>query len=268
MDAMLTDKPRFVHLHIPKTAGTALRQAMERLLGRNFRVAPHLHEGNVEEYYGTDHALFSGHFGFPAARRLGGDIITMLRHPVDRLVSLHAFWRQCHKEGTEVSQKTRLAARYSFEEFLCIDDDPYIVEELLNRMTWQLSHGGLLFQRTEARMAGVDEDQLIETALRNLADCRVVGIQEDMASFCEELGEVLGIQIDVPQANVTGERPALADLSARALRLASRWTYLDTELYHRVCRARLGRRIPMPAANAAWMHMPVPAARPPVALVA
>ena len=47
---------------------------------------------NPDEY-----DVFSGHYGYHTAATLGGDMITVLRSPVDRFLSVYYFWRQLHE---------------------------------------------------------------------------------------------------------------------------------------------------------------------------
>lgn len=232
---MEQSRPRVVHVHIPKTAGTALRLAFEKRLQPRYRVAPHLTEENAEAFAKQDFAFFSGHIGYPTAQRVGGRMITVLRNPVDRLVSTYYFWRELYAKGIESAVKARLAAQYSLEQFLSITDEPQLFEEFANRMCWQLSHGSSVGQRRVAREGGVTDDALLATAMQNLSSFAVVGIQEDMGQFTTDLKTVFGVEVPVDHVNVTGERAALSELPASVFRAAYTWCYLDIQLYMYAC---------------------------------
>ena len=63
---------RIVHLHIPKTAGTAFRSAFQKAADGKLRIFPHYDE---RQYVGIDPShfdFFSGHFGYETAVKLGG----------------------------------------------------------------------------------------------------------------------------------------------------------------------------------------------------
>ncbi|MBY0330135.1 MAG: sulfotransferase family 2 domain-containing protein [Acetobacteraceae bacterium] len=232
---MQPSSPRVVHIHIPKTAGTALRLAFEKKFNPTLRVAPHLTEENAAQFMAEDYAFFSGHIGYPTAQKIGGRMLTVLRNPVDRLVSTYYFWRELYAKGIERAVKTRLASQYSLEQFLAIGDEPQLFEEFANRMTWQLTYGSSLGQRRAAREAGVTDDVLLSTAIANLSGFAVVGIQENMGQFLADMKAAFGVELPLQHANVTEERAALADLPASVFRAAYEWAYLDIQLYMWAC---------------------------------
>jgi hypothetical protein len=232
---MQATNQRVVHIHIPKTAGTALRLAFEKHLQPPLRVAPHLTEENADSFAKEDYAFFSGHIGYPTAQRLGGRIVTVLRNPIDRIVSTYYFWRELYAKGIESAVKARLASQYSLEQFLAITDEPQLYEEFANRMVWQLTHGSSLPQRRLAREKGVTDDALLAQAMQNLSSFAVVGIQEDMDQFVTDLKTTFGVDLPVQHVNVTGERAALSDLPASVFRAAYEWAYLDIQLYMYAC---------------------------------
>jgi hypothetical protein len=232
---MESSSQRVVHIHIPKTAGTALRLAFEKKFQPMLRVAPHLTEENAQSFMGEDYAFFSGHIGFPTAQRIGGRMLTVLRNPVDRIVSTYYFWRELYAKGIENAVKARLASQYSLDQFLSITDEPQLFEEFANRAVWQLTYGSSLAQRRAARESGVTDDVLLATAMRNLDGFAAVGIQENMGQFLVDLKARFGVDLPLEQVNVTSERAALADLPASVFRAAYEWAYLDIQLYMYAC---------------------------------
>ena len=76
-----SERLRIVHLHIPKTAGTSLRTAFEQQFRDHLRVFPHWDEAKIAAAAPQDYDFYSGHIGFNTAKRLGGDIVTVFRHP-------------------------------------------------------------------------------------------------------------------------------------------------------------------------------------------
>jgi hypothetical protein len=82
---------RIVHIHIPKTAGTALRSAVAEANNGEYRVFPHYDEIKFVNIAAEDYDFYSGHIGYHTAAALNGNIITVLRNPIDRFVSVYFF---------------------------------------------------------------------------------------------------------------------------------------------------------------------------------
>jgi hypothetical protein len=229
---------RVVHMHVPKTAGTALRIAFEQ----QYQPARRFTDFNEAKYKDIDPAqydFFSGHFGFNVAERLGGEIVTVLRNPVDRFMSVYYFWRQLHETGVERSSNTVLASRFSLGQFALIKDHPGLLEECHNRVTWQIAFGSNLSQRQFLRSKGCDDDAVYSMATANLAKTAAVGVQEDLRSFTAQLKAKFGIDLALKRINITKQRPAVAEMSVATRRAIQDWVYMDTELYHHVLREGL-----------------------------
>jgi len=227
------DKPtsRLLHLHVPKTAGTAVRNALQKAKGGSLRIFPHYDERKFKGINVDDYDVFSGHFGFQTASEIGGDIITILRNPVDRFLSVYYFWRELHATGAEISPNTIIASKYSIDDFVTIKDEPFMLEEFFNRATWQIAYGSSLSHRREMRVAGQSDQKIYQIALTNLSKFAVVGIQEDIPAFARQFVEKFGIEISVSKINVTKDRFSSGDINVRTLREIHDWLYLDIELY-------------------------------------
>jgi hypothetical protein len=224
---------RLLHLHVPKTAGTAVRVALERACGGTLRVFPHYDEQRYTDVTPGEYDVYSGHYGFKTATRIGGDIITVLRNPVDRFLSVYYFWRQLHESGVEVTPNTIAASRFNIDDFVSLRDEPFLIEEFSNRVTWQLAHGSSLVQRREFRLQGKTDEDVFRTAVGNLTSFAVVGVQENLTEFVDRFKARYKFELKVDRINVTKERPSAADISVAALRRIHDWVYLDLELYER-----------------------------------
>jgi Sulfotransferase family len=228
--------PRIVHLHIPKTAGTALRVAFKEAAGGTLRIFPHYDE---RQYIGIDasqYDFYSGHFGFKTATQLGGEILTILRNPVDRFVSVYYFWRQLFEKGVEQSQNTFLANKYPLREFVKIRDEPSLLEEFYNRMTWQIAHGSSLALRRELREEGKSDDDIFKLALANLSSFSVVGVQERLGAFQLAVEQKFSVALKIRKANVTGVRAEVEEIDTVTIRAIQDWSFMDLELYHHACK--------------------------------
>lgn len=90
------DRPRLAFLHVEKCGGTTLHAMLSSQFAPD-RICPERHEGlgdwTINELAAFE--LFSGHFDLSLCRSIPGRvrIVTMLREPKARLLSLYHFWR-------------------------------------------------------------------------------------------------------------------------------------------------------------------------------
>ncbi len=229
---MSTAETRILHLHIPKTAGTAIRQAFG-LVTTGLKVYPHYDERMYRDAAADEYDLFSGHYGFDTARRLGGNVISVFRNPFDRFVSVYYFWRQLYQEGVERTRKTELAMKFPLDEFVLISDDLILVEEFYNRMTWQVACGSSIAQRHEQRAAGKSEEDIFAMANKNLQNFALIGLQDRMEDFSAGLKGKFGVNLKIKPINVTEKRVPLADIKMSTRRRIYDWIYMDVALYER-----------------------------------
>ena len=222
-----------VHLHIPKTAGTALRLAFERnrqrvcIIGSNF-----VYE--AEKHAEID--LFTGHAGFrtiaeqPALR---DKVVTILRDPYDRIASYYYHLLTLHREGLESSPRTDLASKYNLNDFLGVRDHPHLITDLYNAATWQLVwdahiHERVAFRREQPLMLDAD---LVARAKVNLSSFLVVGLQDRLPAFVTDLQEKTGFTVTLASDNANPSREPFASLSAATRRRMRDWIELDLEIY-------------------------------------
>jgi hypothetical protein len=227
---MSTVETRILHLHVPKTAGTAIRVAFG-LPRHNLKVFPHYSEHLYKDAVADEYDVFSGHYGYDTAARLGGRIITVIRNPFDRFISTYYFWRDLYERGVERSRHAELAARFSLDEFAQILDDAAMLAEFYNRATWQIAGNTNLAYRMEKRGQGWTDEDVFALACRNLTSFSLVGIQERMRDFKVGLERRFGIFIVIRQVNVTKARLALADVPLPTRRHIYRWVAMDMALY-------------------------------------
>lgn len=226
---------RIVHVHIPKTAGTAVRHAVEKAMAGRMRVFADHDWRSFVDLDPQGHDFYSGHIGFDQADRIGGRLITVLRDPIERFLSVYYFWRHLYQTGAERHRKTALAMNYSIDEFVLMRDEPVMNEELFNAMTWQLATGAQQDHRQEWRDAGRTEEELFATALHNAQRFDVLGIQDDPVALAASLYRLLGMAVHLDVVNAT--RPPEGSSSSLRLQTLQRiheWVYLDIELYRRV----------------------------------
>ena len=234
---------RIVHMHIPKTAGNSFKTAMEQSSIRNMRVFPHWHEEEYHSFSPEDYDFYSGHIGYDTARKIGGEIISVFRHPVDRFISVYYFWRYLHNANIEVREATVIASKYSLEEFAKIRDVMALSEELDNRMTFQTAFGSGSRHRQRLRTEGKTDEAIFTMAARNVETFPVIGIQENLQEFETNIRKRYGVDLSIGSINQTEKRLPIEDISFSTKSRILEWVYMDLELYQHVlqlCRERMG----------------------------
>jgi hypothetical protein len=133
----------------------------------------------------TRPAVVLGHFRFRdehAAHLDSAHFVTVLRDPVDRLVSLYRYRRW--KEGVDVPFTGTLA-------------------EFLETPRWQKE--GHLYVDTFCGRDGLDprSDEAVDAAAANLRRFAAVGLLDRLDGFSATVGSLLGTPVDIPRWNAT-----------------------------------------------------------------
>jgi hypothetical protein len=201
--AGMTIARKIVQIHIPRTAGTAIRGAFARVFGGNriHLAGPHAKFGEIDRNL---YDVFSGHFGYSRGTQIEGDLVTVLRDPVDRLLSYYYTLRRFRAAQSEMSHRTQLAHSYKLCDFVHLCDDPHLIEDLFNTMTWQIAFGSTQQERMELKSSGCfSDDTLIQMAMDNLTRFRLVGFQENIDLFAREIAKLYSIEFTVMRENAT-----------------------------------------------------------------
>lgn len=194
-------------LHVPKCAGTSLRLILENAFAARDILSPY-----AGRYYPQDlidiarepvHRFYRGHFrwALPAALPdLDWQVVTVLRHPVDRLLS-RFYYLQQHQFIHQ--QKT-------FEEWF--ENDLALTDTLTVHLTSRADNGtgaGRLYVQSASREA-------LAEALTNLEQCAVVGLFENLEDSVNLLAWHLGFLPPdlLPRNNQTSKRPAVEEITA------------------------------------------------------
>ncbi len=184
--------------------------------------------------------LVWGHYDLPALRRLGPhrQVLTLLRDPADRLVSLYRYWRSVAPDALGPASENllpRFAQRLSLLDFLACDDPLLLAATdnfYLRRLTGRYpAHGHLTL--------GPDD---LADALAALASIAGVGITEDMPHSLRRFAALLGLpppaaiarlnETDTNHRNNPRHHPAPAVALTPAIRAAlDIRTKLDQVIY-------------------------------------
>jgi hypothetical protein len=216
-----------IFIHIPKTAGMSLREIVRRVYpgDRSVFIYSHdpVHLDALRQDVQRAEAVY-GHFSFGVHDLFGIEAryVTMLRRPVDRVVS---FFR--HEASHADNEYYRLIA------------DGMTLKDLLRGEQCHQVNNHMVRILSGHPDAGVTHDRgLLDQAESNLAThFDAVGITERMDESVALIGRTLGwpAQSSVPRVNVLrGRRSFVLDEETRAEIL--RYNALDVELYDRVVR--------------------------------
>lgn len=223
---------RLTFIHIPKTGGTSLTRALiesyppeDSYPGRFFEHFDRLGPEALGRY-----RLFAGHMGFEQARRIGGGMVTVLRDPVDRVVSLHSFFNGIDERLVAQDRGALLARRLTLEEF-ARSSDPDAEAYVLDAQTWQLAFDPTV--PTRHRWRHLTGEELLGVALRNLARMEVVGLFEELDRAFERISRRFRLPeaARLPHFLRTPGRPRLRDIPEETRRLIADRVGLDLRLY-------------------------------------
>lgn len=229
-------------IHVPKTGGTSLRQALQRALGDRLLVSER-EEGLFQRPfsdYGPGAMLF-GHLSWDMCLAFGASArFTVLREPIERCVSQVQHWITDHGEAVETTdygmrRRVVLPERgfaWNVEHLIETQDIPQY-RALCDAQVHQLA--GHHIERTPSERADV-----LQQARANLAACDLVGITEDLPRFVRGLSHLVGQELDVgiEKAGLHRARDLAVSLPAAARAKLRRVNELDLELYQAAVAAR------------------------------
>jgi hypothetical protein len=230
---------RTFFLHIPKTAGTSLREVVLEHYPPNRTIEVYSHgPADLEEMRRKAHdaVVVYGHFSFGFHELLGTDgrYVTLLRNPVDRVVSF--FQHQSRDPASEYGEKIAggMTLKNLLESEQCHQVNNHMVRILSGHLSVETTHNRALLERAEANID---------------AHFDVVGITERMDDSLQLIGRTLGWKPrrSVPVLNVDPGRGSLS-LDDQTRDAIVEFNRLDVELYERVVadfeRRRARRRSP------------------------
>ncbi len=228
-----------IFIHIPKTAGTSLRQAIgqayepdERLYlydamkrdrampRRDFVVLPE--DERAELRFIMGHIPFGLHQHVPREARY----VTVLRDPVDRVVSHYYHYRHVARAGD---------GSRSAEERRLIESEDVSLQEWVFDLR-RVEADNRLVRYISGRLDvpyGACTDSMLTQALENIEEhFEMVLFAEDMPASVRALGSRLGFFIPMKaRANVNLMRPGKTDLDPRVLDRIRELNRLDMRLY-------------------------------------
>jgi hypothetical protein len=196
-DVAALEAKRLVFLHIPKCGGTTLHDMLVDWYGAE-NMHPERHNG-LYFYSARDLAsktLFSGHYDYYATQLVPGRrrVITFLRDPRSRLISLYNFHRSHRDDLIERFNLTlaRWANLYDIDAYFA---NPQVRAHpaINNSITRHLSNQPQLGRASgNVEAGGKAVEVLREQAMKNLEKCDFVGLMEEYVTSIQRLADLLG----------------------------------------------------------------------------
>jgi len=183
---------KFIHVHIPKTAGTKVKTTITNVLKSSGIVYPvELHpEGYcMELMYYTDgelnrYDLITGHFGFGVVNRVSDEFrsVVFFREPAERILSLFHHWQKLF--GNMYSDM-------DINDFLSCSNQS-VMENTDNAQAWQMIHG--YDKNSRNKFSGLSKKELLSKAKKNIDRIDFVGIQEEMPLSMQKFSDKFGVK--------------------------------------------------------------------------
>jgi len=242
---------KFVFLHLPKTAGVALRQAILRN-NPGLRMLPARDMVEISAFSTRElnaYDFFAGHFDWSYLDCLEGErfVFTLLRPPYDRVVSQYAYLKSlATSRGPELSPELHpneylIHSRSALEYFEIADIQwrDMVLDNFDNLYSHFYFHRGYRGQRM-ARRSRTSRERVLEVAIANMARLDYVATFANLERDLRRLEHLTGLAFanDLRRENVgpegsRGKRETTMgiDPSGRLQALFEEFSELDRRLY-------------------------------------
>jgi hypothetical protein len=218
-------KSRLCFLHIPKAAGTSIIALMRQALGSD----QVLHAESRAllwapmEYLLCHYRAIAGHFlmrTVPDSLFERTFVFTILREPVDRLLSLYYYWRSVESDyGGEVGLTRQL-------------DLPALLDRCESSRLWVWSNWQT-YMWSGLTHRDFAPERALSLAKRNLEKLAFIGFYEELETSIRDLREACGWNAaqTLPVLNVTPGRKRFDEIDADTRSRLVELNRLDSELY-------------------------------------
>ncbi|WP_372886610.1 sulfotransferase family 2 domain-containing protein [Shimia sp.] len=187
----MTLSKNIVFVHVPKAGGSSVRSFIARQVNRDdiFPETELHHFPRYERLEPRAPMLFMSHLGFEFVRAAQADCFVLMRHPIERLLSLYSYSQ--HPGGNVPVISPQISSGKTVLEFFN-SDHPAIRMNIDNAQTWQIASGYSARHRELRLKNGATMDRISAQAIRNLGEFQVVGTLEDMPGFYRSVAAYFG----------------------------------------------------------------------------
>lgn len=230
----MTQSPRVVFLHIPKTAGQSVHTYLHGLFGPDAiapaRVNTQLFRMSVPEI--RRYRVYSGHLDWCLLDCLPEPrfVFTILRDPMDRILSFYLYLRE---EATRLSPEELAQPHHQgMHAALTLTPDEYFVSPKNKIRTFLDNHYDNFYANYLAgrsydarqrllglRNQGLDENRLLELAVANLSSLSRVYVIDRLDQLEADLVSVAGPGTTPPKRGMSSTRVNVGDGGTREQRM-------------------------------------------------
>ncbi|MES2072032.1 MAG: Wzt carbohydrate-binding domain-containing protein [Pseudomonadota bacterium] len=236
---------RTIFDHIPKTAGTSVKEALAAAIGERGEMPGVSYPHHIVIKTAGQRRFIGAHMWFFSGEKLaaGWYYCTLLRDPVDRFLSQYYFHR-AHREqvldGSMLDPVVITAVKHDLEDYLA-DQSGEIRRSYVNM---QAAH---FARRVCPTPENLNDRQLLDAAISSLESYDLVGIFSDTQGFVDAYCQDLDLHPQrLPVLNVTRERKHAHDFPGALIEQVKRSNQVDFSLYD-WARQRFARRRHGPA---------------------
>ncbi len=229
-------KKNVVFVHIPKAGGTSIRSFMgSQVDSKNIFDEKDLHHfPRFENLKIQRPMLFMSHLGFDFVKDAQADAFVLLRHPIERLLSLYSY---VMFPGNNIPL---IGSRYiepmSLSEFFS-SDRPEIRMNIDNAQIWQVASGYSARHRELRLKNGATLDRIAYQAAKNLDEAVVFGVLENLEGFYQGIVDYFGTQtsrkINPEKKNISQHRVQWDELNASEKKLVENCVTNEWDLYEK-----------------------------------
>nr|WP_299500559.1 sulfotransferase family 2 domain-containing protein [uncultured Rhizobium sp.] len=224
-------KKHFSFVHIPKAGGTSITEMLFELVEPE-EIFPREELFNYPLFSDIsaplNPSLFISHFGYNFYRGAGGSCMTVMRDPVERILSLFSYWKN---PGGKMAPGDPLPKDMRLTDFLWSERED-IRLNVDDAQTWQLAFSHDM--ATRRRLDGVSDEELVDVAKANLSRMEVVGVLEAQPHFIKQIERMFprSRHLELSRYNATVERTARQAVGHADLAKIVELTSLDAKVYN------------------------------------